>query len=407
MPSTDPFAALGLVRGEATERDVKKAYAAKLKSVRPDDDPEGFMALRQHFEHALSQAKWAAQQPEPDPPQQSEQPAVEYKYDEQLGLQFDTSPAGLLIEKTARWIMEEQAEAPEHFLDSLTAEAAFQNSENASAVSHWLRERICEDAGLYDGGDEWEDLEFPRPGDLKRPDWFQDDAVLALIRHFPWHEQRPEDEWQARELNCLLNFIEPVLLQQGGISKRLERHDIQAFRIKDIEEARQDAHGSYYDHQTDEWIDMSPVGVAMRDVRKQIIASDFGNSLERWKSLLARDELQPIEAFQRLDAELRSFICTATGIDDGKKPQRKPWLTDDVVLLLDDTFGWHSHPSGNVWEREEYAWLHDIIAPVRGPLWPESKTELHVPQRLPWFLHFGGMISLYAAYRLILIALEM
>jgi hypothetical protein len=41
---------------KVTERDVKKAYAKKLKITRPDRDPEGFKALRDAYEQALEQS---------------------------------------------------------------------------------------------------------------------------------------------------------------------------------------------------------------------------------------------------------------------------------------------------------------------------------------------------------------
>ena len=48
------FAALGL-RPDADARAVKRAYAARLKTVRPDDDPEGFQRLNEAYQAALAQ----------------------------------------------------------------------------------------------------------------------------------------------------------------------------------------------------------------------------------------------------------------------------------------------------------------------------------------------------------------
>lgn len=61
MSSDDPFAYLGVSRNGATERDIKRAYAVKLKSTRPDEDPAGFMALRNAMERAIEQLHWASQ----------------------------------------------------------------------------------------------------------------------------------------------------------------------------------------------------------------------------------------------------------------------------------------------------------------------------------------------------------
>ncbi|MBY9067255.1 hypothetical protein K1X12_10115 [Hyphomonas sp. WL0036] len=54
---SDPFAVLGLDPNTATDADVRKAYAARLKVTRPEDDREGFIALRAAFEDARSEVR--------------------------------------------------------------------------------------------------------------------------------------------------------------------------------------------------------------------------------------------------------------------------------------------------------------------------------------------------------------
>ncbi len=56
--SSDPFTLLGLDRKTATEADIRKAYAERLKVTRPEDDRAAFMALREAFERARQEARW-------------------------------------------------------------------------------------------------------------------------------------------------------------------------------------------------------------------------------------------------------------------------------------------------------------------------------------------------------------
>ncbi|WP_396272654.1 hypothetical protein [Hyphomonas sp.] len=56
--SSDPFDLLELDRATATDADVRRAYAAKLKVTRPEDDRAGFMALRAAFEQARHEVRW-------------------------------------------------------------------------------------------------------------------------------------------------------------------------------------------------------------------------------------------------------------------------------------------------------------------------------------------------------------
>lgn len=52
----NPFAHLGL-RGDADEREIKRAYARALKTTRPDGDPVAFQALNEAYQAALAMAR--------------------------------------------------------------------------------------------------------------------------------------------------------------------------------------------------------------------------------------------------------------------------------------------------------------------------------------------------------------
>ncbi|HEX7816683.1 hypothetical protein [Dyella sp.] len=58
-----PFELLG-IGSDADERAIRRAYTAKLRQTRPDDDPEGFQQLHEAYQQALSiQRRKAAMQP--------------------------------------------------------------------------------------------------------------------------------------------------------------------------------------------------------------------------------------------------------------------------------------------------------------------------------------------------------
>lgn len=61
-----PFSVLGL-DADADERAIKRAYAAKLKTVRPDEDPDGFQRLNEAYQAALQWAKQRPARPAPPP----------------------------------------------------------------------------------------------------------------------------------------------------------------------------------------------------------------------------------------------------------------------------------------------------------------------------------------------------
>ena len=56
---TTPLAWFGLPH-DADERELKRAYAKRLKEARPDVDPEGFQVLREKYEAAMA---WCRHRP--------------------------------------------------------------------------------------------------------------------------------------------------------------------------------------------------------------------------------------------------------------------------------------------------------------------------------------------------------
>lgn len=251
MSSHDPFTLLGLERRTATERDVKKAYAAKLKQIRPEDDREGFMALRAAFEHARSMARWRDQYPEE-------------------AAQDDAYEDGTYVE-------------PEDDEDTYDEEPDGTYTQATSQTADTLERRNVRD-----------DHDFS-PGEI-------DTTPIAM----PATEN---SDWQT--------------------------------------------------HSNDSPKD--PVDQAMGDIDTLMKNPFAGGSMEPWQTILDRDDLQTIDAYQQMSQRLRWRLCTDTGFGEDPQVLKVPaWLTMPVFKGLCEHFGWHKQQSREYWVMQQQNWLRTI-----------------------------------------------
>lgn len=236
MFSHDPFKLLELDRRTATEADVKKAYAAKLKQVRPEDDREGFMALRAAFEQARNAARW-------------------------------------------------RDNNPEHAAE----EDAWEDREAAH------KQAIAAGAEPPADPDEYED-----EADTYAADSYEDNAV-----EFQIHDAGPSTD---------------------------------------------------------------PVDMAMEDIRHLASQPFAGASFAPWRDIIERDDLQPIDEYQRMSEHLRGYVCQEAGLYTDEERRKLPtWLTLNVFNGLKDHYGWMNQASNDYWVREQIDWLYKIEYHLNRP----------------------------------------
>ncbi|MFN4184433.1 MAG: hypothetical protein ACK4M6_06575 [Hyphomonas sp.] len=224
--SSDPFALLGLDRKTATEPDIRKAYADRLKHTRPEDDREGFMALRAAFEHARQEARWRAEYPDEDDNEEAlqdeetgaaTQPSASGTASSQV-LTESPSPETSAVEEGSDYDEEEDDYVPTDFdrrIDAamqklhqaLTSAWGPPNPEDLNALLNppdlegideyramqWqVRHFICHTTGYYS-----------QPQELFLPPWLTLQVFDTLDAQFGWTRQ-PSSHPAERHMNAWL-----------------------------------------------------------------------------------------------------------------------------------------------------------------------------------------------------------
>lgn len=374
MSSTDPFKLLGLDRATATEADVKRAYAKKLKETRPEEDRAGFMDLRAAFTAARGAAKHndvrrAAAGPEtpastPQPQPQEERPKpraetkVEWIYHKDIDWSCRSDAQGQLALRTLRWM---QAGGPDgdafvrDFMAALDANPEIDRSNVAQVMLSFIQARAGKDQDAYDL-DDWQEFE------ITRPDWLTDAMMRQMCGPLGLFDYEPTETWHARDYNIVLTLFRSVLSDAFADKDAPRPKDVKSLFEQEHTANFGDDHGSYFDRDKMEWMDMSPVAVAMRDIQAGIDRGLWDVAV-RVKEVLDREALQPLDEFQDIEARMRNLVCSATGWNtNADVPTYPAWLTADMIRMLDDTFGWSRQSSRNAWERRQFSWLHTVIS---------------------------------------------
>lgn len=246
--SSDPFDLLELERATATDADVRRAYAAKLKVTRPEDDRAGFMALRAAFEQARHEVRWRDeyedQAQDCSPPDDCGQSAAEPVAGDVTGP--DAPPPGLPEgDAQITWAPPEAAYAPEPAASAPLPEPASEpedepdpNEADADAAEVQFEDRIGaamdrlvdtltatgrapkvrDVMAIIDGADvagieeyqsmQWQVRQFLcdrtgynlEPQELRIPDWLTLEVLDALDQYYGWTRQPATRIW-VRRLN--------------------------------------------------------------------------------------------------------------------------------------------------------------------------------------------------------------
>lgn len=217
--SSDPFRLLGLDRKTATEADVRRAYAERLKVTRPEDDRAGFMALRTAFEQARSEARWR------------EQYGDEESYEDEDAYEDD---AGAAVPDAAEEsgtdahvaMSSEDQDAEPHLPDAVHSEVMEYEDSTTRAMDALVDVLTAAPFGVsvkqvmtiveadeVSGIEDYQSLQWQvrnflcdrtgynlEPQEMRRPDWLTLELFDALDGYFGWTRQPVTQPW-VRKMN--------------------------------------------------------------------------------------------------------------------------------------------------------------------------------------------------------------
>ncbi len=209
MFSDDPFAYFGLDQETADEAALKRAYAQKLKTTRPDEDPQGFMKLREAYNAARTWLSDAAEgkpawqagggplaaaigagEPAESIAESTSGPAAEEVAREAPW--SGTASPQVVLEEIVQLLESDDAGSKQAELLGLLNDPAVEDLDSFIWLSRAVRDYICERTGMFD-----DESETGPRWHL----WTAGALLFDLERHFGWAHQQASEYWEVAQNN--------------------------------------------------------------------------------------------------------------------------------------------------------------------------------------------------------------
>lgn len=194
---------LGLDEPPADRKAVKRAYSKMLKVTRPEEDPDGFMRLRDAHDQALNILKWQAEDeawkkqqavpmPQADVPDAAELPPVEPvgQAEAKPGLTYsDMVPPAFQAQEPESETSYSIGPTPN--LDAPVTPQAFTQTPTAEPLIEELN-AILDNANLYNDREAWNAL-FRKARQLDIDDYVDFENLLldSILRFHGYYQDNP------------------------------------------------------------------------------------------------------------------------------------------------------------------------------------------------------------------------
>ncbi|MGG7566029.1 hypothetical protein ACQ5SO_07705 [Rhodovulum sp. DZ06] len=431
MTPSEAFAELGLARAGADRRAVRSAYAKRLKVVRPEEDPEGFMRLRAAYElarriapdgkrAAAEDPAKAAPAPEPSPapspepapdapppPPRDEAPppppatpatahpaGLDAPWDEPSPADADAQPmpARRRLQRAADAVLGGADDAPDKARDAEERAPALRRAAGRDLLSRLYQE------------DDWNAFASPWTGGSAAPPRSLTLAQAeALNRMFRFDRDRSETLNDAM-LSAYWRAIAAALEEAHGPDALPPALDLRALNAR----ARADAEArkvDYFDQAERKMIAFAPASRAMEAIRGMDDAARADPA--EWVKILDAPYIETLDDVERLGPPLRLWLAQQTGYEPYAKEVPSPipvpaWLTPEVLTVIDRRYGVGRarsvHDRGPL-TRHLAALCAALLEPAQAEVqWRAAATRTR--WKPPFYATWSGLLIAYAAFRL-------